>query len=182
MEPNQTSGPGTSGPHWPPQTNSRSLSDTGINVFDFIKNLVFLSFRLCICKIYLMAGIFFVLENQSYQCPAPLFIFFHFSWEHTSQIKALFVQTVNKKSSALTQLEKWLLSPSMLSSMPVKRERRGFKSNQSTCCVTQWKVDIRCIFKVSDAWGKCEKISEIKNTSIFFLQGLATLSIKTIAT
>ena len=37
-------------------------------------------------------------------------------------------------------------------------------------------------FKVSDAWGKCEKISEIKNTSIFFLQGLATLSIKTIAT
>ena len=50
-----------------------------------------------------------------------------------------------------------------------KSERRGFKSNQSTCCVTQWKVDIRCIFKVSDAWGKWEKISEIKNTSIFFL-------------
>ena len=43
MEPNQTSGPGTSGPHWPPQTHSRSLSDTRIYVFDSIKTLVFLS-------------------------------------------------------------------------------------------------------------------------------------------
>ena len=42
-EPNQTSGPGTSGPHWPPQTHSRSLSDTRIYVFDSIKSLVFLS-------------------------------------------------------------------------------------------------------------------------------------------
>ena len=43
-------------------------------------------------------------------------------------------------------------------------------------------IDQVYTFKVSDAWGKCEKISEIKNTSIFFLQDLATLSIKTIAT
>ena len=43
-------------------------------------------------------------------------------------------------------------------------------------------IDQVYTFKVSDAWGKWEKISEIKNTSIFFLQGLATLSIKTIAT
>ena len=73
---------------------------------------------LSICKVYLRARIFFVLENQSCQCTAPLFIFFHFSWEHTSQIKALFVQTFIKKNSALTQLEKCPLSPSTLSSVP----------------------------------------------------------------
>ena len=143
MEPNQTSGPGTSGPHWPPQTNSRSLSDTGINVFDFIKNLVFLSSRLCICKIYLMAWIFFVLENQSYQCTAPLFIFFHFSWEHTSQIKALFVQTFNKKSSALTQLEKWLLSPSTLSSVPRVNDKDSKAINRlAVSCSEKYRSDV----------------------------------------
>ena len=154
MEPNQTSGPGTSGPHWPPQTNSRSLSDTGINVFDFIKNLVFLSFRLCICKIYLMAGIFFVLETLSCQCTAPLFIFFHFSWEHSSQIKALFVQTFNKKSLALTQLEKWLLSPSTLSSVPRVNDE-DLKAINRLAVKSRDQI---YTFKVSDAWGG--KLSE----------------------
>ena len=154
MEPNQTSGPGTSGPHWPPQTHSRSLSDTGINVCDFIKNLVFLSFRLYICKIYLMAGIFFVLENQSCQCTAPLFIFFHFSWVHSSQIKALFVQTFIKKSSALTQLEKCPLSPSTLSSVPRVNDEDSKAINR----LAVKSRDQMYTFKVSDAWGKWEKV------------------------
>ena len=156
MEPNQTSGPGTSGPHWPPQTHSRSLSDTIIHVFDSIKTLF--SFvgqsGLSICKVYLRARIFFVLENQSCQCTAPLFIFFHFSWEHTSQIKALFVQTFNKKSSALTQLEKCPLSPSTLSSVPRVNDEDSKAINR----LAVKSRDQMYTFKVSDAWGKWEKV------------------------
>ena len=143
MEPNQTSGPGTSGPHWPPQTHSRSLSDTRIRVFDSIKTLVFLSLVnlvFALAKFTLEPGFSLCLKLRvvNVQLLCLFSSTFHENTLHKSR------HYLSKHLTRKTRLwRNWRNVCSVLPRYQVCQEWTTRIQKQSIDL--QWKVEIRCI-------------------------------------
>ena len=152
MEPNQTSGPGTSGPHWPPQTHSRSLSDTIIHVFDSIKTLFFFRFAFTFAKFTSWPGfsLCWKIRVVNVQLLCLFSSTFHEYTLHKSR------HYLSKHLSRKARLwRNWRNVRSVLPRYQVCQEWTTRIQKQSIDL--QWKVEIRCIHLRSVMHGGSEK-------------------------